>query len=69
MISRLIGGKTTTFAFDDANQLVSSTTDGVTTKYAYGLALDYGDDVTNAGLGALIINGCTHHWEAKFVKE
>ena len=26
---------TTTFTFDDANQLVSSTTDGVTTRYAY----------------------------------
>ena len=29
---------TTTFAFDDANQLVSSTTDGVTTRYAYDAA-------------------------------
>lgn len=28
----------TTFAFDGANQLVSSTTDGVTTKYAYDAA-------------------------------
>ena len=28
----------TTFAFDDANQLVSSTTDGVTTRYAYDAA-------------------------------
>ena len=27
--------KTTTFTFDDANQLVSSTTDGVTTRYEY----------------------------------
>ena len=31
-------GKTTTFTFDDANQLVSSTTDGVTTRYAYDAA-------------------------------
>jgi len=30
--------QTTTFAFDGANQLVSSTTDGVTTKYAYDAA-------------------------------
>ena len=30
--------KTTTFIFDGANQLVSSTTDGVTTKYAYDAA-------------------------------
>ena len=30
--------QTTTFAFDDANQLVSSTTDGVTTRYAYDAA-------------------------------
>ena len=29
---------TTTFTFDDANQLVSSTTDGVTTRYAYDVA-------------------------------
>ena len=29
---------TTTFTFDDANQLVSSTTDGVTTRYAYDAA-------------------------------
>ena len=29
---------TTTFIFDDANQLVSSTTDGVTTRYAYDAA-------------------------------
>ncbi|MBE6381885.1 MAG: hypothetical protein E7049_02595 [Lentisphaerae bacterium] len=29
---------TTTFAFDSANQLVSSTTDGVTTRYAYDAA-------------------------------
>ena len=29
---------TTTFAFDDANQLVSSTTDGVTTRYTYDAA-------------------------------
>ena len=28
----------TTFAFDDANQLVSSTTDGVTTRYVYDAA-------------------------------
>ena len=28
----------TTFTFDDANQLVSSTTDGVTTRYAYDAA-------------------------------
>ena len=34
-----------------------------------GLALDYDNDVTNAGLGALIISGGTHHWTAKFVKE
>lgn len=31
-------GKTTTFAFDGANQLVSSTTDDVTTKYVYDAA-------------------------------
>ena len=30
--------QTTTFTFDDANQLVSSTTDGVTTRYAYDAA-------------------------------
>ena len=30
--------QTTIFAFDDANQLVSSTTDGVTTRYAYDAA-------------------------------
>ena len=30
--------KTTAFSFDDANQLVSSTTDGVTTRYAYDAA-------------------------------
>ena len=30
--------KTTTFTFDCANQLVSSTTDGVTTRYAYDAA-------------------------------
>ena len=29
---------TTTFTFDDANQLVSSTTDGVTTRYTYDAA-------------------------------
>ncbi len=34
-----------------------------------GLSLDYDDDITNAGLGALIISGCTHHWVAKFIKE
>ena len=34
-----------------------------------GITIDYNSDVTNAGLGALIIDGCTHHWEAKFVKE
>lgn len=32
-------------------------------------SLDYDNDVTNAGLGALIISGGTHHWTAKFVKE
>ena len=31
-------GKTTTYAFDGANQLVSSTCDGVTTRYAYDAA-------------------------------
>ncbi len=30
--------QTTTFTFDDANQLVSSTTDGVTTRYSYDAA-------------------------------
>ena len=30
--------QTTTFTFDDANQLVSSTTDGVTTRYTYDAA-------------------------------
>ena len=30
--------QTTTFTFDDANQLASSTTDGVTTRYAYDAA-------------------------------
>ena len=34
-----------------------------------GLTVDRDSDVTNAGLGALIISGCTHYWEAKFVKE
>ena len=38
MLKKTIRGKTTTFAFDGANQLVSSTTDGVTTKYAYDAA-------------------------------
>ena len=35
MLRKSVRGKTTTFTFDGANQLVSSTTDGVTTKYAY----------------------------------
>ena len=30
--------RSSTFTFDDANQLVSSTTDGVTTRYAYDAA-------------------------------
>ena len=34
-----------------------------------GISIDYDTDVINAGLGALIIEGCTHHWEAKFEKE
>ena len=34
-----------------------------------GITIDYNSDVTNAGLGALIIDGCIHHWEAKLVKE
>ena len=38
MLKKTVNGKTTTFAFDDANQLVSSTTDGVTTRYAYDAA-------------------------------
>lgn len=37
--------------------------------YLTGLILDYDSDVTNAGIGALIVVGCTHHWEAKFVEE
>ena len=35
MLEKTINGKTTTFTFDSVNQLVSSTTDGVTTRYAY----------------------------------
>ena len=35
---RPVRGRTTTYAFDGANQLVSSTSDGVTTKYAYDAA-------------------------------
>ena len=38
MLKKTVNGKTTTFAFDDANQLVSSTTDGVTTRYSYDAA-------------------------------
>ena len=38
MLKKTVNGKTTTFAFDAANQLVSSTTDGVTTRYAYDAA-------------------------------
>jgi hypothetical protein len=34
-----------------------------------GISIDYDTDVINAGLAALIIEGCTHHWEAKFKKE
>ena len=34
-----------------------------------GISIDYDTDVINAGPGALIIEGCTHHWEAKFEKE
>ena len=34
-----------------------------------GISLNRNDDIVNAGLGALIIEGCTHHWKAKFVKE
>ena len=35
MARKTVRGKTTEFSFDGANQLVSSTTDGVTTRYAY----------------------------------
>ena len=38
MLKKTVGGKTTTFTFDEANQLVSSTTDGVTTFYSYDAA-------------------------------
>ena len=38
MLKKTVNGKTTTFAFDDANQIISSTTDGVTTRYAYDAA-------------------------------
>ena len=33
-----VNGKATMFAFDGANQLVSSTVDGVTTRYIYDAA-------------------------------
>lgn len=35
MLRKTVAGKTTTFTFDDANQLVSSTSDGITTRYEY----------------------------------
>jgi len=38
MLRKTVRGKTTTFAFDGVNQLVSSTCDGMTTKYAYDAA-------------------------------
>lgn len=41
---------TTTFTFDGANQLVSSTTDGVTTKYAYDA--DGNQTLVTTGTGA-----------------
>lgn len=34
-----------------------------------GISIDYDTDIVNAGVTALIIEGCTHHWQAKFVKE
>ena len=38
ILSKTIGGKTTTYTYDKANQLVSSTTDGKVTKYQYDAA-------------------------------
>ena len=38
ILSKTIGGKTTTYTYDKANQLVSSTTDGKVTHYAYDAA-------------------------------
>ena len=52
MLRKSVRGKTTTFTFDGANQLVSSTTDGVTTKYAYdaaGRLIKEGDKVYRYG--------------------
>ena len=34
-----------------------------------GISIDYDDDIVNAGVVALIVEGCTHHWQAKFIKE